>query len=154
MGASTSTTELQALMAMFYRYTNLPDVLDFLTDEDVMALPGERQFLTFLDRFGGMVLVIPPRERVAEAVRDLHIFRSLSAEPSRQNRERLATIYHLDLPQVRQSHARIRRLMEGQSEQFKFYLRRGPESVADVSDDRHGPGRLEEAPKKRRKRQP
>ncbi len=135
-------TELEALLYILQRYSNLPEIYDFLSDENISEESPDQQFLLFLDRFGGMTLQIPPREKVAELVRDLFIYRSMHANPSRQNRERLAAVYHLPPDQIRQISVSIKKLAERQAEEFQRYLDEGSGAVTNVRDDRVGPGHL------------
>lgn len=117
--AAREMTELEVLMLILQRFTNLPEVYDFLADPEVEALSVDRRFLAFLDRFGGLTLVVPTRERVAQVVRDVHITRAVRQDPCLRNRERLAALFHLDLKTVKQVVKRMERAMEGRPDKVR-----------------------------------
>lgn len=142
MASADEPTELESLVYLLQRFTNLPELYDFLSDAAVRSKPVDAQLLLFLDRFGGMTLFIPARDKVAEMVRDIHVFRAMCCDATKQNRERLASIYHLSPHNIRQIHARVSRVFHHHSRAVQGMLRQGKAQRKTLLDDKEGPGEL------------
>ncbi len=140
--ASNEPTELEALLLLFQRFTNLPEIYDFLSDPELMTTNGDKRFLNFLDLFGGLSITVPDRQRVAAMVRDIAIFRSMLENSMRPNVDRLAQLYSLPVEQVRQINARVRRAVDHQSKAMKELITKGKVPGRRVIEDDKGPGKL------------
>ena len=68
------------------RFSEMPDLLDFFEYDAV-------QFLKFIDRFGGMTLRLPDREKIGRMARNMNIYRTLNKHRSMRVMEELAREY-------------------------------------------------------------
>lgn len=88
--------DLLLTLLVLDRWSLMPELLDFF-DGDASRV------LAFIDIFGGTVIKVPTRERMAVAARNLHIWSVLKRQESDQRDVgRLAGLYGLTPRQIRQ----------------------------------------------------
>lgn len=106
-------TALWIVALLMGRFTMLPELMDFFAYD-------AQKVLEFIDRFGGMSLVIPGRQEVGRMARDINIYRALTAAKNAENVKRLASLYGVTQDRVRAIFSETSEALEALDKQSGF----------------------------------
>lgn len=120
--------DMEALIYMLGKFTNLPEFYDFLCE--VKTMSPQKQFMEFLDRFGGLTLEIPHRNKFAHMARDGHIYKELTKSNTKERKMWLASYYKITEDHVWQIYTNVHNLVKGQDGTFDDRLRKYIDPIA------------------------
>lgn len=95
---------LYLTLMILSRFSLLPELLDFFGSTET--------FLSFIDRFGGMDIKIPPRDEIAKLARNVHIYKTLCGCHTTEAINRLADHYGLTTIRIRKIYEEVTREIE------------------------------------------
>ena len=80
MSGRANISDIELLLYLSGTWTNLPEIYDYcgslFRDDSQMQ---DKAFLLFIDRFAGMVLTVPSRDKVKKWIRNINIYIALRA---------------------------------------------------------------------------